>query len=437
MTRTNFRKGFLPAAVLGAALLFAGGGAGAEEGCDAAQCHAKLLARKNVHAAAGSCESCHQSTGGSHPQKGGKTFALTQQPPELCGNCHEAFGKKSQGHAPAREGMCLSCHDPHSSEQSKLLLQPQKDLCESCHASHSDAKVLHGPVSAGDCTACHGPHETDVKPLLLKPVPGLCFGCHVDLEEVLKKKNVHPALDAGCTSCHNPHGGAYRRMLSEEGSKLCFTCHAEIADKVQKSPVMHPPIFDEKGCASCHSPHASDYPRMLPGDEKTLCLGCHNEVLKKNMTTFHGPINKGKCTACHDPHGNQSPKLLDLPFPSDPYVPYTDQEYSFCFSCHNRDLLQYPETSFATNFRDGEKNLHFVHVNNKQKGRNCRLCHNIHGSPNPKLIAESAPFGKWNMPLKYVKSETGGGCSPGCHKTLYYDRKNPGRKPEATKSEKG
>jgi len=114
-------------------------------------------------------------------------------------------------------------------------------------------------------------------------------------------------------------------------------------------------------------------------------------------------------------------------------VPYTDNAFSLCFSCHKRDMVQYPETSFATNFRDGERNLHFVHVNNKQKGRSCRLCHNFHGSADPKLIRDSAPFGKWNLPLKFVKTETGGGCSPGCHKPLYYDRKTPGKRPEAAK----
>ena len=72
-------------------------------------------------------------------------------------------------------------------------------------------------------------------------------------------------------------------------------------------------------------------------------------------------------------------------------------------------------------------------MNNKTKGRSCRLCHNIHGSSNPRLIAESVPFGKWTLPLRYVKTETGGGCAPGCHKPQYYDRKTPGKKPEGVK----
>jgi predicted CXXCH cytochrome family protein len=115
-------------------------------------------------------------------------------------------------------------------------------------------------------------------------------------------------------------------------------------------------------------------------------------------------------------------------------VPYTDTEFSLCFDCHDRDLLRYADTSFATNFRDGERNLHFLHVNDPQKGRSCTLCHAIHGADNPTLIAASVPFGQWQLPLKFVKTATGGSCSPGCHKPYAYDREVPGRKPEVPRA---
>jgi predicted CXXCH cytochrome family protein len=66
--------------------------AAAEEGCVSAQCHATLVAQKNVHPPSESCDSCHESTATPHPQKGKKTFKLTSEPPELCTSCHDAFG---------------------------------------------------------------------------------------------------------------------------------------------------------------------------------------------------------------------------------------------------------------------------------------------------------------------------------------------------------
>jgi len=406
----------------------------AEEGCVTDKCHAKLLTGSTMHPPAEGCEACHESTASPHPQKGTKTFKLTQEPPDLCYMCHEAFGgKKGTVHLPVKEGMCTTCHDPHSSNEPKLLTQPMKELCGTCHADHIDFKVQHGPVSSGTCTACHSPHESTNDQLLLKEGEELCFGCHLDMPDLLKKKHVHPALSGGCTSCHNPHGSDYPKMLAAEGTEVCFACHPDIGEKVSTSTVAHPPVQGEDACASCHNPHASDNERMLLTPEKELCTGCHTDIITKSMTVLHGPNNDGRCTRCHEPHGSQNQQLLVKPFPTDAYVPYTDSAYPLCFSCHKRDLLQYPETSFATNFRDGEKNLHYVHVNNKRKGRSCRLCHNFHGSSNPKLIADMVAFGKWKMPIKYVKTDTGGGCSPGCHKPLYYDRKTPGKKPEGAK----
>jgi len=40
-------------------------------------------------------------------------------------------------------------------------------------------------------------------------------------------------------------------------------------------------------------------------------------------------------------------------------------------------------------------------------------------------VRDSVPFGKWEMPIKFVKNETGGSCSPGCHKPYSYDRVQP------------
>jgi predicted CXXCH cytochrome family protein len=432
MNSTHIRTVVLLTAFFVSGIALTSGAAVAEEGCVTDKCHAKLLKGSTVHPVAETCDSCHESVETPHPKKGGTTFKLTQEPPALCQTCHEAFAKKVI-HPPAQQGMCTTCHNPHSSNQPKLLMQPMKELCGTCHADHVDFKFLHGPVSAGDCTTCHAPHESNNEKLLVKSGQDLCFGCHVDMEETLKKKHVHPAMAGGCTSCHNPHGAAHKKLLAAEGKELCFTCHSDIADRVKSSTVEHAPLQTEDACVSCHSPHASDNEKLLLSPAKELCVTCHDAIISKNMTVLHGPNNDGNCARCHNPHGSTHTKLLVGEFPTEVYVPYTDKEYGLCFTCHKRDMVQYADTSFATNFRDGDRNLHYVHVNNKEKGRSCRLCHQFHGSIGPMLIADNVPFGKWNLPLRFVKTETGGGCSPGCHKPQNYDRKNPGRKPDAKK----
>lgn len=423
--------------VVGLAALVVGflvpsGGAAAEPGCATAQCHASLLRAATVHEPTESCENCHEAIASPHPQPGKTTFQLTQQVPELCWNCHDAFGKKKDVHPPVQEGACTTCHSPHATNQAKLLLESQKELCADCHSEGADARFPHGPAAAGECTSCHSPHESDVKPLLAKTGDELCFGCHQDVHDTLARKNVHPAIEEGCTSCHQPHGGTNPKLLAEAGATLCFQCHGDVEEAVEKAAVAHPAI--DEGCASCHAPHASDQEKLLVESEKAVCTTCHSDVLTRAMTTLHGPIAQGTCTPCHQPHGSQRAKLLVKSFPTSAYVPYTDQAYELCFGCHKRDLVQYPDTSFATGFRDGDRNLHFVHVNNAQKGRSCVLCHDLHGGTNAVLLADSVPFGKWKLPLKFVKSETGGSCAPGCHRPLAYDRITPGKKPEPARA---
>lgn len=406
------------------------------EGCVTDRCHSTLLKAKNIHPVAESCDNCHEAVLTQHPQKDKKTFKLSQDPPDLCYTCHTPFGKKQHVHPPVAGGMCTSCHNPHGSDEAKLLVQPLQDLCVTCHTDRTSQTYVHGPTATGDCTVCHNPHESDNKALVIRDDTELCTVCHGDIQEELKKKVIHPAVLSGCPSCHNPHSSPYKKMLSAEGAKLCFKCHPQIGEIVENAKSVHPPIKSEKACASCHSPHANNVEKLLSKAGKELCLDCHKGFLKKNQTVEHGPIRDGKCTGCHDPHGSVNIKLLVKEFPENVYPSYTDNEYELCFSCHNRDLLKYPDTSFATGFRDGEKNLHYLHIN-RIKSRSCKLCHSLHASELPKLIADKVSFGSWNIPLNYMKTETGGGCAPGCHKKVYYDRKTPGKEPETLTPKEG
>jgi len=403
------------------------------ESCITGQCHPAMLKAKNVHPAAKSCDDCHQAALTPHPQKGTQTFKLAEKGAALCKMCHTAYGSKKVVHDPVKSGECTSCHNPHDSNEEKLLVQPKEKLCSECHSDKMKMEHMHGPAAVGDCTICHAPHESDNQALLVKKGSDLCFTCHGTIQEEMKKKVVHAALEEGCTSCHNPHGSAFKKLLAADGEKLCYPCHSKVKDRIDKSKTVHAPIRTATGCASCHAPHASDGDKLMQKAGGGICRDCHKNVVKKGQTVLHGPVKENKCTPCHDPHGSPYSKLLVKSFSTDMYLPYTDNEYSLCFSCHNRDLLRYSNTSFATGFRDGEKNLHFVHVNKKVKGRNCKTCHDMHAGTLPKLIQDKVLFTKWDLPLKYVKWETGGSCAPGCHKKFVYDRKTPGKAPEPEK----
>ena len=202
-------------------------------------------------------------------------------------------------HGPAHDQKsCVNCHNPHSSKNEKLLRLPSKELCLSCHdkpiqATLSDVRVIpnikakleqassqHTGAIMGDCTMCHNPHGSENNRLLSEnysvsnynEYPGkganpyaMCFTCHDP--DMLKekdfkdntnfrdeKKNYHwsHVVDAGgamdktqgksCRICHDPHGSNQdfnineswnmngneiniKYTSSEKGGKCTYSCH--------------------------------------------------------------------------------------------------------------------------------------------------------------------------------------------------------------------
>ena len=70
-------------------------------------------------------------------------------------------------HYPYEEKECASCHNEHSLGN---MVEPQPGLCYLCHEDlGAQYNYLHGPVAGGYCTACHDPHSSDNEKLLGSP----------------------------------------------------------------------------------------------------------------------------------------------------------------------------------------------------------------------------------------------------------------------------
>ncbi len=112
-------------------------------------------------------------------------------------------------------------------------------------------------------------------------------------------------------------------------------------------------------------------------------------------------------------------------FPKEFYKPYATESYAICFDCHNKDIALDKVTTKLTNFRNGDVNMHFLHVN-KEKGRSCKACHEVHAGSQEKHIRKEVPFGgSWKLPINFTKASNGGTCVVGCHKPKTYDRVSP------------
>ncbi len=403
---------------------------------DCKKCHNDITGFSNMHPALeDGCTTCHEPEGDDHPEKGG--FKLVENVPALCFVCHEEYHKKNV-HTPASEGECLSCHSPHGSNYEALLTVKKEDLCVVCHDMGETKKQKpHFEDFNGACTDCHNSHQSDNASLLAEPMPDVCFQCHEDESNGGGQVSIHyPYTEESCTTCHKPHGSEIKGMLTEKTPDLCYMCH-------EKGESAHPHDPVEKGkCTECHSPHASGEQTLLKQSSKELCLSCHSKTYRTDSTVIknigqqllknkfvHGAIEMDGCVTCHSGHGTQFAELLKSKYPDTYYAEGVAENYDLCFQCHDSAILQKDPSLSDTGFRNGNTNLHYLHLKGK-KGRSCSLCHDVHAGKNSHLIRKKVPFGDWSMNMNFKSTDNGGSCMPGCHGEVYYDRTLKEKKPE-------
>lgn len=134
------------------------------------------------------CLSCHNP---KDPQEKYKTIARDA---ELCYTCHdnkEKEFKKKYLHGPLGTGKCDLCHDPHGSNYPYWLFARINDVCFSCHGvgfkfhpvTGHPTDIVRDPRRKGktmSCVSCHDPHASN-NPKLLSLAPdflGTCNRCH-------------------------------------------------------------------------------------------------------------------------------------------------------------------------------------------------------------------------------------------------------------------
>ncbi|MCL5281981.1 MAG: cytochrome c3 family protein [Planctomycetes bacterium] len=407
--------------------------------CVTSKCHADVKAYPVLHSPVimNTCDACHKPTGTK-----AHTFELTRQKADLCTYCHEFdTGMLPVVHKPVLTGECLGCHNPHGGTSHSLVREATSAaLCGRCHESVAlGRKFLHHPVETGECDTCHRPHASRYPKLLDTVGTDLCLSCHREFEaELTRMKFTHKALDEGCARCHDVHGSAYPMAVKQSVPDLCLSCHESVKDSTTAA-YKHPAVLGDRACLTCHTAHGSNLARLMSDLPVRICMNCHDKAIEmkgggvvaavadvNDPTTFkHAPIRDGQCGGCHSTHGGDRPLLLRRAFPTEFYQRFSPEKYDLCFGCHDEQLAASEPARGLTNFRNGDRNLHFVHVNGSEQGRSCRACHGTHTGKYEQLIRDWVPFGKWRLPVVFSKTPTGGTCVTGCHPAFAYDRENP------------
>jgi predicted CXXCH cytochrome family protein len=155
---------------------------------DCSTCHREHFLADYTHSPVEmkECGTCHSWS----PEK--KAVEVAGGVPEVCGACHEekvtAAEESPFPHAVA--GECLTCHSPHSSQREHILKADVNDLCAGCHEGFGiNHPVGRHPVrfvklaTTGkeiSCVSCHDPHGSTHSKLLVAENAGMeiCSVCH-------------------------------------------------------------------------------------------------------------------------------------------------------------------------------------------------------------------------------------------------------------------
>jgi len=349
------------------------------------------------------------------------TGAAAEEP--FCFECHDEFPEVSAPHDPADSGECTACHEDHGDDEELRLVEEGAALCYQCHDEMTGKGSIHPPVEDGECTSCHNPHGSNNEGLLVVGAEELCFECHDEVPEVASPHD--PVASGECAACHQPHASDNGALLVTSVETLCYECH----DEMTAGASIHPPVEDGE-CTSCHSPHGSENTPLLVTAAEELCFECHDSGF--DDVVVHAAMDDG-CGECHEPHTSEHPKLFTANLTLERLARFEEAQGELCFNCHDAEALT-TKGSEDTEFRNGQENLHALHLTGgakpnkygfikKKDGQTCVACHLPHSSLQHSLVrTEFECKGIFCYTMRFRPNESGGTCIVGCHKPRTYSR---------------
>jgi DmsE family decaheme c-type cytochrome len=198
--------------------------------------HQQAMLTTDPHARASLvCTSCHAI----HSNKDGKQTKRWNS--EACLTCHTNVARQFEMRSahPLQSGniKCIDCHDL-SGTKDQMLAIGMDWSCQGCHSDKSGPFTYEHPVTSshlvngGGCVECHNPHGSNNSKLLNQPESGICLQCHTTPSG---HRTQHAGLGTkfACANCHSEiHGSFDNRALLDPnlGTRFfpdCFQsgCH--------------------------------------------------------------------------------------------------------------------------------------------------------------------------------------------------------------------
>lgn len=142
---------------------------------------------------------------------------LTADKQEFCLSCHPGiateFNQRSAHPYESENIFCTDCHAMDDTEKS-MLTGGMDWTCQNCHSDYAGPFLHEHPVTSafytdgGGCVECHQPHGSNNDRLLNQPGQGVCLQCHGMPPGHL---TAHSGLGSRqpCVDCHTQIHGSY------------------------------------------------------------------------------------------------------------------------------------------------------------------------------------------------------------------------------------
>jgi predicted CXXCH cytochrome family protein len=260
-----------------------------------------------------------------------------------------------------RQVQCTSCHDPHSNQYGKFLVQDNygSALCLKCHdpklwpaSTHrTSGRTWNGmgrdpwphtsptTVAGNGCENCHAPHHAGTRQRLLNfpRAEDNCLVCHngavaaKNVAAELNKPSVHPVLMTAAM-----HDAAEDPIVAKNRHASCVDCHNPHA--VNANPAVRPNASG--ALAGVAGVTASGVVVKNLSREYELCFRCHSQTVVKGSTgvlrqwpeaNLRLQFAPGNASSHPVVAAGQNAKLPSL------VAPWSSASYIYCTDCHNNN----------------------------------------------------------------------------------------------------
>lgn len=266
-----------------------------------------------------------------------------------CAACHSFL-------APVAAAASADSLDPVGS-----AIRPDQDECFSCHVMRELVEMPRPDPHEGVCSSCHNPHTQTTPAEAVESCA--TAGCHTEAEALSPMhRGMQPGVLEDCTFCHQAHD------FKVDGVR-CIDCHQDLDAGATGVPNPHrtgeaPPSAASQpvGLAGVgvgwwvhEAPEAQERPRFLHTDHRVVsCTSCHT------TDDSHGGlrvVTLEDCRSCH----HEAPLAND------------------CARCHASEEMptatfrQVRPVRFSVGSADSARAMEFPHA--RHEGITCGTCH--------------------------------------------------------------